>query len=170
MGNFGSAISVRHPEFLPVLMWCSLPQLDGFTQTRKGLALTMKHLQVCDCCPAQGKIWFRSYDRTCLKWFCGRKQSFYILFEILYLCFPLFFHLISEGISSATVLGNYPCIFERKQSCHSLKSLKSCTTGSISKGSESLPEASPEVGVKTGEKEQWISGGVRALRIHGAES
>ncbi|KAK9393622.1 adhesion G-protein coupled receptor G4 [Crotalus adamanteus] len=38
-----------------------------------------------------------------------------------------------QGISSATILGNYPCIIERKHSCHSLKSLKSWTTGSTSK-------------------------------------
>ncbi|XP_034297522.1 adhesion G-protein coupled receptor G4 [Pantherophis guttatus] len=55
-----------------------------------------------------------------------------------------------QRISSATVLGNYPCIIERKHSCHSLKSLKTCTTGcSISNGSGSLPEASPDIGVKT---------------------
>uniref|UniRef100_A0A8C5RCY6 Uncharacterized protein n=1 Tax=Laticauda laticaudata TaxID=8630 RepID=A0A8C5RCY6_LATLA len=37
---------------------------------------------------------------------------------------------------------------------HSLKSLKSCTTGSISNGSNNLPEASPDFGFETGEKEE----------------
>ncbi|XP_025022810.1 adhesion G-protein coupled receptor G4 [Python bivittatus] len=51
--------------------------------------------------------------------------------------------------SSTTMLGCHPQTFEREQSCHSLKSFKSCTTGSTSNGSESLPEASPDVGVET---------------------
>uniref|UniRef100_A0A8C6YGB5 Uncharacterized protein n=1 Tax=Naja naja TaxID=35670 RepID=A0A8C6YGB5_NAJNA len=75
---------------------------------------------------------------------------------------PEFFHLISESISSATVLRNNHCIVERKHLSHSLKSLKSCTTGSISNGSDNLPEASPDFGVETGEKEEmdiWGSKG-----------
>ncbi|XP_032084450.1 adhesion G-protein coupled receptor G4 [Thamnophis elegans] len=50
-----------------------------------------------------------------------------------------------ERISSATVLGNYPCVIERKHSCHSLKSLKSCTTESLVNGSDSSLEASPDI-------------------------
>ncbi|KAG8144652.1 hypothetical protein E2320_013118 [Naja naja] len=55
-----------------------------------------------------------------------------------------------QSISSATVLRNNHCIVERKHLSHSLKSLKSCTTGSISNGSDNLPEASPDFGVETG--------------------
>ncbi|XP_058010608.1 adhesion G-protein coupled receptor G4 [Ahaetulla prasina] len=55
-----------------------------------------------------------------------------------------------QRISSATVLGNLPSIVEQKHSCHSLKSLKTCTTGcSVSNGSDSFPEASPDIGVET---------------------
>ncbi|XP_063169820.1 adhesion G-protein coupled receptor G4 [Candoia aspera] len=60
-----------------------------------------------------------------------------------------------DWTSSATTLGWHPRAFQRKQSCHSSKSLKSCTTGSISDGSESLPEASPDGGAETDRVVCW---------------